>query len=299
MQQVFFTNSGAEANDAALKLARKITGRNKIITTRQSFHGRTLSALSVTGGPEKSNPFGASGHDVIFIPFGDIAAVKSALAQDIAALIVEPIQGEGGVNIPSPAYLPEISRMCQEEGVLLIIDEIQTGFCRTGKFFATSGLDINIDFLTMAKGLGGGFPIGAFAVNASIAAKIERGDHGGTYCGNPLACAVAASVVEFLKIEQVSEHVARLGLIGLTELTARLSNAPCVTAVRGKGLLLAVQFETVAQASQVVSYCLQDKLFVTQTQGNMIRIFPALTITHAELTEGMRRFVDAVDRMSG
>ncbi|MBV1879976.1 MAG: aspartate aminotransferase family protein [Pseudomonadales bacterium] len=295
---LFFTNSGAEANDAALKLARKITGRRKVISTRQSFHGRTLSALAVTGEREKHLVFGTGDHAVSFVDFNDLEVLADVLDADTAALIIEPIQGEGGINIPAEDYLPAVSKMCKANGTLLIVDEVQTGFCRTGEFFATTSMDINIDFLTIAKGMGGGFPIGAFAVNPATAAKIEIGDHGGTYCGNPLACAVANAVIDYLDKNDIAARVQQLGKIALQQLNLLKSENVIIKAVRGKGLLLVVEFENTMQATQVVENCLANALFVTQTQGRMIRLLPALTITEAEWQEGFRRFSDSVKALA-
>ncbi len=294
LSRVFFTTSGAEANDAAIKLSRKITGRSTIVTTLKSFHGRTTTAYSVTGNLEKGRQFGCTDHNVKFAPFDDPAALASMLDENVAAFIVEPIQGEGGVNIPADNYLAEASKLCAENGTLFIVDEIQTGFCRTGRFFATSDMPANIDFLTMAKGLGGGFPIGGIATSESIAARLNIGDHGGTYSGNPLGCAVAAAVIDVLLEDNIATHVSRLGVLAIDELTMQLSNLPLVKDIRGVGLLLCVEFWTDDIAAQIVARCMEKGLLVTKTQGNMIRIFPALNITETELRRGLSIIVDAV-----
>jgi acetylornithine/N-succinyldiaminopimelate aminotransferase len=187
LTRVFFSNSGAEANDAAIKLARKATGRLDVIAMNQSFHGRTISTASATGQTKHRKKFNPLMPNYRFVPYDDLDALKRAFNNNMAALILEPIQGEGGVIIPSDGYLKEVSRLCKANGSLLIIDEIQTGFCRTGPMFAIGLLNVEADFMTMAKGIAGGFPFGAFAMSETIAANLEPGDHGGTYCGNPLA----------------------------------------------------------------------------------------------------------------
>ena len=214
--------------------------------------------------------------------------MREALDADVAALIVEPIQGEGGVRVPADGYLEGVSRLCRENGTLLIVDEVQTGFCRTGPMFATSATGAEPDFLTMAKGIAGGFPLGAFAVSEEVAARFERGDHGGTYCGNPLACAVAAAVIGHLVDNDVAGHVAELGAWALAEMAGWREASPAVvTDVRGRGLLLLVELRDEATAARVESECLARRLFVRRTQGNAIRVFPALTITRDELAEGL------------
>lgn len=297
LTRVFFTNSGAEANDAAIKLARKITGRKRVAAMENGFHGRTLNTYAATGNKSKSQAFGGELLPVDFVPFNNIDAVATVLANgDIAALIVEPIQGEGGVNPAAPNYLETVSSLCKQRGTLLIVDEIQTGFCRTGKFFATTGLEMNIDFLTMAKGLGGGFPVGAFAASQQIAEQIDVGDHGGTYCGNPLACAVVEAVVGYLVKENIAHHVQILGQLALAQLQEHLPKADIVKDIRGQGLLLAIEFSSEKTACLVVNECQQQGLLVTLTQGNMLRIFPALTISKEELLKGIGCLIDVINQ---
>ena len=220
LTRVFFTNSGAEANDAAVKLARKATGRTEVIATEGSFHGRTISMVSATGQAKHRDKFRPQMPGYRFVPYGRADAVEAALDEDVAAMIVEPVQGEGGVRIPAPDYLRELSRLCRANGTLLVVDEVQTGFCRTGPLFATGAAGAEADFLTMAKGIAGGFPLGAFAMTDAVAARLEAGDHGGTYCGNPLACAVAEAVIRHLIDDDVPARVEELG----GEALARMSS---------------------------------------------------------------------------
>ena len=288
LTRVFFSNSGAEANDAAIKLARKVTGRRELIATEGSFHGRTISTVSATGQTSHRDKFDPLVPGCRFVPYNDLAALERSLDRAVAAVIVEPIQGEGGVRIPAADYLEGVSRLCQANGTLLIVDEVQTGFCRTGPMFAVRSAGAEADFLTMAKGIAGGFPLGAFAVSEEVAAQLEPGDHGGTYCGNPLACAVASAVIRYLVDNDVPAHVEELGRWALDEMAGwREAYPTVVTDVRGKGLLLLVELRDAATAARIDAECLSCRLFVRRTQGNAIRVFPALTISREELQEGL------------
>lgn len=296
---VFFSNSGAEANDAAIKLARKVSGRLDVISTERSFHGRTISTASATGQAKHREKFNPLMPNYRFVPFNDIGALKKEMNDQLAAVILEPIQGEGGINISFEGYLKSVSDMCAENGTYLIIDEVQTGFCRTGSMFAIDNLDIKVDFMTMAKGMGGGFPIGAFAVSREIADKIEIGDHGGTYCGNPLGCAVAYAVIKFLEDNNLGDHVQKMGQIAMERLDRlRIRFRDSIADVRGKGLLIAVEFKKDSLANEVCSECLKRGMFVNVTQGNIVRLFPALIITAGELREGIGIFESALETTS-
>jgi acetylornithine/N-succinyldiaminopimelate aminotransferase len=295
LTRVFFTNSGAEANDAALKLARKVTGRRDVVATEGSFHGRTISTVSATGQAAHREKFDPLVPGCRFVPYDDLAALRESLDGEVAAVIVEPVQGEGGVRIPAADYLEGVSRLCRANRTLLIVDEVQTGFCRTGPMFATSSTRAEADFLTMAKGIAGGFPLGAFAVSDDVSARLEPGDHGGTYCGNPLGCAVAGAVIRYLVDNDIATHVADIGRWALGELSGWLQAYPgVVTAVRGRGLLLLVEFRDDASAERIDADCLARGLFVRRTQGNAIRVFPALNISREELAEGLGMLRQAV-----
>ena len=295
LTRVFFTNSGAEANDAAVKLARKATGRTEVIATDGSFHGRTISMVSATGQAKHRDKFRPLMPGYAFVPYGRTDAVEAALDDDVAAMIVEPVQGEGGVRVPSPDYLRELSRLCRANGSLLIVDEVQTGFCRTGPLFATAAVGAEADLLTMAKGIAGGFPLGAFAMTEAVAARLDAGDHGGTYCGNPLACAVAEAVIRHLIDEGAPERVERLGAESLARMGSWSERFPqAVADARGAGLLLLVEFADEGAAGAVAAECLRRGVFVRQTQGSGIRVFPALTITRDELDEGLGVLEEAI-----
>lgn len=296
LTRIFFSNSGAEANDAAIKLARKVTGRMDVISTHQSFHGRTISTASATGQAKHREKFNPLMPNYRFISFDDLRALEQALDADVAAVILEPIQGEGGVQVPSDQYLSQVSRLCRANGSLLIIDEVQTGFCRCGPMFAITPSRIQADFLTMAKGIAGGFPFGAFAMSEAVAGRIESGDHGGTFCGNPLGCAVAYNVIRYLLDHNISDHVTEMGGFALDRLKEWRRDYPLrVADVRGKGLLLAVEFGDEATATKITDRCLAAGLFVRQTQGTMIRIFPALTIKREEMEEGLTIIRKAIE----
>ncbi len=295
LTRVFFTNSGAEANDAAIKLARKVTGRPDIVSTEKSFHGRTISTASATGQMNHRGRFNPLMPNYRFVPFDDLNAVEHSLDNAVAAVIVEPVQGEGGVRVPSKDYLPGLSRLCRANGSLLIVDEIQTGFCRLGPMFATAAQEVEADFLTMAKGIAGGFPFGAFAMSEAIAARLEQGDHGGTYCGNPLGCAVAHAVIKNLIASDISSHVDSLGTKALRHISGwRIAYPEIVKEVRGQGLLIGIVLRDETTTAGIVDLCLKKGLFVRQTQGNVIRLFPALNITSDQMDEGLSIIEDSI-----
>lgn len=296
LTHVFFTNSGAEANDAAIKLARKVTGRTDVISTYQSFHGRTISTASATGQAKHREKFNPLMPNYLFVPYGDADALAHSMGETVAAVILEPIQGEGGVRVPPREYLAAVNDSCQRNGSLLIADEVQTGFCRTGPMFATEALGVTVDFLTLAKGIAGGFPFGAFAISEKIVPALEVGDHGGTYCGNPLGCAVADAVIRYLVDEGVSENVERMGRMAISSMNQWKQGYPdAIVDVRGVGLLLIIEFKDEDTAARISEVCLDKRLFVRQTQGTGIRIFPALNIREEELEEGLAILQEAIE----
>jgi acetylornithine/N-succinyldiaminopimelate aminotransferase len=287
LTRIFFSNSGAEANDAAIKLARKVTGRLDVISSEQSFHGRTISTASATGQANHRERFNPLMPNYRFVPYNDARAVEENIDSRVAAVILEPIQGEGGVHIPDDGYLEEVSRLCRENGTLLILDEIQTGFGRTGAMFATPH-GVEPDIMTMAKGIAGGFPFGAFAMSEAVSDKLELGDHGGTYSGNPLGCAVSYAVIRYLIDNRVVANVIDQGRFALMTMNEwKQANPDLITEVRGKGLLTAVEFKDEKTATEVNGHCLAGGLLVQQTQKRMLRVFPALNITRVEMEEGL------------
>lgn len=299
LSRVFFSNSGAEANDAVIKLARKVTGRLNIISTNLSFHGRTISTASATGQAKHREKFNPNMPNFRFVPFNDYSALEKEMDGTIAGVMLEPIQGEGGVNIPDNGYLEKVSELCKKNGSYLIIDEVQTGFCRTGSMFAIDSLNLKVDFMTMAKGIGGGFPIGAFAVSEEIANKIEKGDHGGTYCGNPLGCAVAYSVINYLCENKIEKNVEKIGSQIMQKLNQWQEKYPKLfLSVRGKGLLIAMELASSEIADTIIAKSLRNGLFLNCTQGNIIRLFPALNITREETEEGLSIIENILDLLS-
>lgn len=284
--KTFFCNSGAEANDAALKLARKITGRSKVISTIGGFHGRTLNTLAVTRGVDNTSRYIPVLPGTRFVPHGDTAAVAAVIDDNTAAVIVEPIQGEGGVQIPPGEWLAEVQALCRQHGALLIVDEVQTGFCRTGKFFALehSPEPIEPNIMTLGKGIAGGFPFAAFAVSASVASRLGRDDHGGTYCGNPLGCAVSHEVVSYLRNNDIATRVVELGKVLLEGLQSLQQRFPGhVRAVRGLGLLCALEFHDHAHSRQVTRLCADRGLLVVPTRNGVVRLLPDLLVAETDL----------------
>jgi len=295
LTRIFFSNSGAEANDASIKLARKATGRLDVVSTDLSFHGRTISTASATGQEKHRDKFKPLMPNYRFVPFDDLKAMGRALDGDVAAVILEPIQGEGGINVPSEGYLEAVSALCKRNGSYLIIDEVQTGFCRTGPMFAIDGLNLKPDFLTLAKGIAGGFPFGAFAMTEEVSLKLQKGDHGGTYCGNPLGCAVAYAVINHLLETDIKKNVESVGSFIYENLEALQQAHPTIIrTVRGKGLLLAMEVNDPQIATEILEKSLRLGLFINLTQGNVIRVFPALNIRKEEAEEGLELLKKAV-----
>lgn len=288
LTRVFFANSGAEANDAAIKLARKVTGRMDVISTDMSFHGRTISTASATGQAVHRNKFNPLMPNYTFVPYNDLNAMAQAMSTNVAAVIFEPIQGEGGVKVPSDGYLEGVSALCKQHGALLIVDEVQTGFYRTGPIFAISPLNVQADFLTMAKGIAGGFPFAAFAMSEAVAQKIEEGDHGGTYCGNPLGCAVSHAVISYMLEHHIEQNVKTVGAYIMQRLQQWQAQFPDrIADVRGRGLLLALELQDKTFASQMYLQCREKGLLLNLKHGTILRFFPALNITQAEAEKGL------------
>lgn len=299
LANTYFCNSGAEANDAALKLARKITGRQQVISTLGGFHGRTFNTLSVTRGKENSDRYVPKQADTRFVPFGDAGAVAAAIDDRTAAVIVEPVQGEGGVQIPPPDYLHDLQRLCRAHGALFIVDEVQTGFGRTGRLFALqhSPHPVAPDFLTLGKGIAGGFPFAAFAVSPAVNRLIEKDDHGGTYCGNPLGCAISHAVVSYLVEHDVTARAAEAGtrlLDILGELQRR--HPDTIRAVRGKGLLCAIEFFDHDRTRPFTRACADAGLLVVPTRGGIIRLLPDLLVSREDIDTACAILQNVLDR---
>ncbi len=285
--QVFFCNSGAEANECALKLARRWAGpgRYVVVSAFDSFHGRTLATLHATGQPEKHAGFEPLPAGFTHVPYDDLGALKGALgAQDVAAVLLEPILGEGGVRPPSSDYLAGVRALCDEQGVLLMVDEIQTGLGRTGHWFAFQASPLEPDVVTMAKALGNGMPVGACWARAEVAAAFAPGDHGSTFGGQPLALAAARATLSVMEEEDVCGRATRAG----GRLRAGLGTLDGVIAVRGEGLLLAASLDAPIAAA-VAADSLAGGLLVNAVRPDAVRMAPPLLVSDAEVDEALRR----------
>ncbi|THV41746.1 acetylornithine transaminase [Glycomyces buryatensis] len=291
--RVYLCNSGTEANEAALKLAilhGKQTGRTKVVATENGFHGRTLGALSITGKAAIREPFEPLGRDVVFVPYGDLEALKAAVDDTVAAVFFEPTQGETGV-MPAPAgYLKAARELTTANGALLILDEIQCGFGRTGAWFAHHAEGIVPDVVTLAKGLGGGVPIGAVLATDEAAALFTKGVHGSTFGGNPIACAASLAVIDTIEREHLLENVLALG----EHLDARLGADPRVAEIRGQALWRGIAL-TEPVAAEAVDHLIGLGVLANAPRPDTVRIAPALTMTQTELDEFCDKLIAALD----
>ena len=283
--QVFFCNSGAEANEAGIKLARKFGGRGKhvVVSALGSFHGRTLAALAATGQPEKHEPFAPMPEGFRHVVFNDIASLESALDETVAAVLLETIQGEGGVVPASVEYLQAARKMCTDRGILLMIDEVQTGFARTGKWFGFEHAEIKPDVVMLAKAMGNGMPIGALWASQEIASVFKPGDHGSTYSGTALATAAARATMQLMIDMNAPEVVIEKG----TELTAKLRTIDGVVDVRGRGLLLAAELSPELDAKKVALQLLDKGLVVNGVTSHALRLAPPFTVSSEEIDEAI------------
>jgi acetylornithine aminotransferase/acetylornithine/N-succinyldiaminopimelate aminotransferase len=286
--RVFFTNSGAEANEGAIKLARKYffekgEKRYEIITANQSFHGRTLATLAATGQEKYHIPFQPMPPSFVSVPYADAAAVEAAINDTTCAVMVETIQGEAGVIECPPEYLTALQDICRKHGILLIIDEIQTGMGRTGKLFSYEHFGIQPDIFTLAKALGNGVPIGAFLAKQAVADAFRPGDHGSTFGGNPLACTAGLSVLYELYNTNLMEHAARTGAYFKQALTELGQEFAFAAEVRGRGLMLGMQLDAVVNAREVSAQALKKGFVVGIAGNNTLRFTPPLLIQRGHI----------------
>ena len=287
MDRIFFANCGAEGNEGAMKLARKYgvskaPTKYKIISADESFHGRTFDTLAATGHDYYHVGYGPLSPGHVLVPYGDIKALEAQMDDDVCAVLLEPIQGEGGVHVPSDEYLQQVRALCDKHDALLIFDEVQTGVARTGKWFAYMHSGVKPDILTFAKGIGGGFPVAGFAVPERLAHVFKPGDHGGTFGGNPLACAAVYATLTTIKSEGLVDKVAEKGEYFKNELRKLQEKYPDkVTDVRGCGLMLGM--EVAGEGKLIVESCLANNVIVNCTAGNVIRIVPPLIISREEI----------------
>ncbi len=293
--RVFFSNSGAEANEAALKLARKYakeafsSDRYEIIATRNSFHGRTLATVTATGQEKYWHGFEPLMPGFKHVPYNDLRAMERAIDNRTAAILVEPLQGEGGVVVPDDGYLPGLRKLCDEAGVLLILDEIQTGMGRTGALWAYQHAGVEPDIMTVAKALANGIPIGATLATERVAGAFTRGSHGTTFGGNPFAAAVGLTTLTTLLEDRLPERAAKMGRLLMDRLQALKPTRPIIREVRGRGLLIGI--ELTVPAGPVVTVCREHGLLVLTAGENVLRLAPPLIV---EVTS-MERAVAILD----
>ncbi|WP_298612039.1 aspartate aminotransferase family protein [uncultured Thiothrix sp.] len=299
MDNAFFCNSGAEANEAAIKIARlyahnKGIERPVIIVMSNAFHGRTMATVTATGNPKAQAGFGPLLEGFVRVQYGDAEAVAHQLAADknIVAVLVEPVQGEGGVQVPSADYLPRLRELCDQHDCLLMTDEIQTGMCRTGKWFAFQHTSIQPDVMTLAKALGNGMPIGACLARGKAASVFGYGNHGSTFGGNPLACRAALAVLEVMEKEQLANRAAELGHYFLQQFRAGLTDVAGVKEVRGKGLMIGIQLER--DCGELVKQGLAQGILINVTAGNVIRLLPPLVISQPQADQIITTVIDLI-----
>lgn len=287
--KVFFGNSGAEANEGAIKLARKHAwrkdpGKIEIITACHSFHGRTLASLTATGQPHYHEGFGPLPGGFSYVDYGDSGALEKKMSEKTCAVMLETIQGEGGVHVPPPGYLEKARELCNKYDACLILDEIQCGMGRTGTLFAYEQFGVKPDIVTLAKGLAGGVPIGAFIASDKVAAAFAPGDHGSTFGGNPLACAAALAVLDEMEKPEFLPHVAKVGAYFQDQLGALREKYPrLITEVRGRGLMLGAQLARPGR--DVVNDCLARGAIINCTAGDVLRFVPPLIVTEEQVDE--------------
>ena len=293
LSRSFFVSSGAEAMEGAIKLAHRATGRRVFVSTEGSFHGRTLGALGLIGQERHRAPYRALLPEPVIVPFGSLEAAEAVVDDEVAAVVVEPIQGEGGVRPAPPGYLAGLRKLCDRSGALLILDEIQTGVGRTGSFLAVEDEGVVPDILTLGKGLGGGFPIAAFLCTEAVASTVEPGDHGGTYAGAPLGCAAALAVLDVLDAEGLVARARELGERLLERLQRFAGEHPgVVREVRGRGLLLGLELTDGRGAPELPLRAIERGVLVNLTAGRVLRLFPALNIPEDELFDAVDRVLD-------
>ncbi len=272
----FFCNSGAEANEAALKLARLHTSaeKYKFITAEGSFHGRTFATMTATAQPKHHEGMLPLLPGFVYVPFNDISALEAAFDSEVAAVMIEPIQGEGGINIPDADYLQAIRRLCDDNGAVMILDEVQTGIGRTGKWFGYQHFDVEPDIITMAKALGGGVAIGAMMAKEEIAASLVPGKHATTFGGSALVCAAAVAVIEAIEEENLLENADQLGQYTMDKLQQLKQKHSIIDSVRGVGLMIGVQLKS--PGTEIVNKCLENGLRINCTQGTVLRFMPPM-----------------------
>ena len=297
--KVFFCNSGAEANEAAIKLARKYAHENmgpdkfELITMKDSFHGRTMATITATGQEKFQFGFTPLLDGFTYVPFNDLQALENAISGKTCGIMLEPIQGEGGVNIPDENYLARVREICDRHGILLIVDEVQTGIGRTGKLFAYEHSGIKPDIMTLAKALANGFPVGAMLATDKIARAFVPGNHASTFGGNPLAMTAAEAVLKTILQEGILEHCEKTGGYFLAQLKKLQQKHPVIREVRGRGLMLAMKLDM--ETGDMVHECLSRGLLINSTGGNILRFIPPLIITTQDIDQAIKVLDDVME----
>jgi predicted acetylornithine/succinylornithine family transaminase len=298
-EKVFFCNSGAEANEAAIKLARKWAGQHKgpeartIISALNSFHGRTLAAVTATGQPKYHDPFAPLPPGFAYVPYNNLSALEQAADDSACAILLEPIIAEGGILVPSVEYIQGVRRLCDERGLLLIFDEVQTGLGRTGKLWGYEHFGVEPDVFTLAKALGGGFPIGACLARGTAAVALEPGNHASTFGGSHLACAAGLAAVGIILAEDLAGNAARQGELLRDLLLGLRAEVPLLAGVRGRGLLLGVELSE-GVAGAVEEECREQGLIINKLGDDLLRLAPPLVVTEADCREAVRRLKAAL-----
>lgn len=285
LEKTFWGNSGTEAVEAALKLAIKYTGKHEFIAAQGSFHGRTMGALATTWNEHYRAPYAPFGINAKFVPFNDLQAIKEAVSKETAGIILEPVQGQGGVNIPSNGYLEAVRELCDEKEILLIFDEVQTGFGRTGKLWAGEHWNVVPDIMPLAKALGGGISSGACIAKEEIAKAFDHGAHGTTFGGNPLACALSLEAMKIVVEENLSERAAELGKKAVKQLKELKEDLEIIKDVRGIGLLIGI--EVSKDAKKLCLEMIKKGILITYTAEKVIRVIPPLVIKEEELEKAL------------
>lgn len=302
--RVFFCNSGAEANEAAIKLARKFfsnrgEARYQVLTMEQSFHGRTMAALAATGQKKYQAGFEPLLEKFIHVPFNDIEALKRTLNSSTAAVMIEPIQGEGGVNVPSVEYMKELRELCTKAGVLLMFDEVQVGVGRTGTLFAYENFGVSPDIMTLAKGLAGGVAIGAMIATEEVALAFVPGTHASTFGGNPIATAAGLAAMKAVLEEGVLDNCRKVGAYLEGKLNDLKSKRPYMKEVRGKGLIIGMELAEGIKGSDIVKECLSKGLLINSVGDKVLRFIPALIVTEKEVDEMLSVLVPSLEAAAG
>ncbi len=283
LTQVHLNNSGAEAVEAAIKFARKFTGKKGMVAMNGSYHGKSLGALSVTFNPKYRKSFEPLVERVSFAPYGDIDALRSTITDDTGFVILEPIQGESGIHVPPDGFLQDVRKLCDERSILLIFDEIQSGFGRTGKMWAGEHWNTAPDIMCLAKGIAGGVPMGATLVRSDILACMQKGEHSSTFGGNPLSCAAGIGAIQALTKDGLIENAAKMGKIFINELERLKEKHKIIREVRGKGLMIGVELKF--EVKDILLEGIQKGVLLLYSGKNIIRLLPPLVITEEDITK--------------